>query len=332
MKFVTRKGLLRVAIGLAVLGPAFWIGGRYSCRCDGQAPRVIVPANILPATLRAHVEALAGKLGQHNLFNPEQLQRAAEYVEQQWRAQGFVVKRQSYRVSGVDCANLEVTIPGQTRSNQIIVVGAHYDSVLGAPGANDNASGVAAMLEISKRLAAIPSGQTVRFVAFVNEEPPYFETEQMGSRVYAKACRQRGDDVRAMLSLETLGYYSNAPGSQKFPTPLFRLFFPSCGNFVAFVSGYRSRPLLQEAVAAFRGNSKFPVECVAMHPSVAGINWSDHASFWREGYPAIMVSDTAIFRYPYYHTAQDTPDKIDYNSLARVAEGLCGTIAALATE
>lgn len=289
-----------------------------------------MPATVKAETLRAHVEAIASR--EHNVFHPEQLRLAAEYVEQQWRAQGYIVARQTYRMAGTECANLEVTIPGKAVSNEIVVVGAHYDSVMGAPGANDNGSGVAAMLEISRKFAGLPSDRTVRFVAFVNEEPPYFETELMGSRVYAKACRERGDDIRAMLSLETLGYYSNAPGSQRFPSVLFKLFYPTRGNFVAFVSDFKSRALLRQTVAAFRGNSKFPVECIAMHPRVAGIGWSDHASFWREGYRAVMVSDTAVFRYPHYHTAQDTPDKIDYDSLARVTEGLCGTIAALATQ
>jgi hypothetical protein len=134
-----------------------------------------------------------------------------------------------------------------------------------------------------------------------------------------------------MLCLETLGYYSDEPGSQKFPSVLFQLFYPTRGNFVAFVSDFRSRALLRQTVAAFRGNSKFPAECLAMHPRVAGISWSDHASFWHEGYRAVMVTDTAIFRYPHYHTPDDTPDKINFDSLARVTEGLCGTIAALAT-
>ena len=330
MKFVTRKGLIHIGIALPVLALALWWGSRYSCRCEGRDTRVIMPAKIEAVILRTHVEAIASS--EHNVFNPAALARAADYIEQQWRAQGYAVSRLTYPVGKVECANLEVTIPGKSVSNQIVVVGAHYDSVEGTAGANDNASGVAAMLEISRKFAGLPSDRTVRFVAFVNEEPPYFETEKMGSRVYAKACRERGDDIRAMFSLETLGYYSDAPGSQKFPAFLFRLFYPSRGNFVAFVSDFKSRALLKQAVAAFRGNSKFPVECIAMHPRVAGIGWSDHASFWREGYPAVMVSDTAIFRYPHYHTEQDTPDKIDYNSLARVTEGLCGTIAALATQ
>ncbi len=330
MKVVTLKAFVRIAVALVVLGLALALGGRYCCRCEGRDTRIIVPAKISPETLRAHVEAIASS--EHNVATPAALQRVAAYIEEQWREQRYSVSRQTYRVGAVECANLEITIPGTTRSNEIVVVGAHYDSVEGTAGANDNASGVAAMLEISRRCAGLPSARTVRFVAFVNEEPPYYETELMGSRVYARVCRQRGDDIRAMLSLETIGYYSDEPGSQHFPVPLFKLFYPSRGNFVAFVSDYRSRPLLKQTVAAFRGNSNFPVECIAMFRWVAGIGWSDHASFWREGYPAVMVTDTALFRYPHYHSPDDTPDKVDYESLARVTEGLCGTVAALAEQ
>jgi hypothetical protein len=327
VKIITLKGLVRIAVAVALVGLALWLGLRYSCRCDGRDARIIVPATVKAEILRAHIEAIAAR--QHNVANPAALAEAAGYIEQQWREQGYTVSRHAYRVGSLECANLEVTVPGQTR--ELVVVGAHYDSVEGSPGANDNASGVAALLEISRKFATMPSGRTVRFVAFVNEEPPYFETEQMGSRVYAKACRQHGDDIRVMLSLETLGSYSHEPGSQKFPSPVFKLFYPSRGNFVAFVSDVRSRALLRQAVTAFRGNSKLPAECLSMPPPLAGVSLSDHASFWREGYRAIMVTDTAMFRYRHYHTPEDTPDKIDYDSLARVTEGLCGAIAALAS-
>jgi Zn-dependent M28 family amino/carboxypeptidase len=193
----------------------------------------------------------------------------------EWRAQGYEVVRYPDRVRNVECANLEVTRRGTSRPDEIILIGAHYDSVEGCPGANDNGSGGAAMLEISRRFTGQPSERTLRFVAFVNEEPPYFETELMGSRGYAKACRQRGDDIRAMLSLETLGCSSDEPGSQHFPSPFFKLFYPSRGNFVAVVSELRSRTLSRQAVAAVRGNSQFPAECLATFPRLAGVGLSD---------------------------------------------------------
>ena len=289
------------------------------------------PGEISVEALKAHVEMLAGQIGERNVFRPKELQRAANYIEKEWRAQGYEVARLPYQVSGEDWANLEVTRRGKDRADEIILVGAHYDAVMGSPGANDNGSGVAALIEMSRRFAEMEPTRTVRFVAFVNEEPPFFQTGQMGSMVYAKTARERGDDIRAMISLETIGYFSPEKGSQQYP-PLFRLFYPSEGNFIAFVSNLKSRSLLHRSVAAFRAHSDFPIECVATFAAIPGIDWSDHASFWREGYRAFMVTDTAPYRYPYYHSESDTPDKIDYESLARVTQGMCGVAASLAEE
>ena len=168
-------------------------------------------------------------------------------------------------------------------------------------------------------------------MAFVNEEPPQFQTALMGSRVYARQARAHGDRIRAMLSLETLGYYSEAPGSQAFPFPsaLYRLFYPDRGNFVLFVSNFGSRPFLRQAVESFRQVTPFPAESIATFEWVPGVDWSDHGSFWVEGYPALMVTDTALYRYPQYHTEQDTPEKVNYDALARVVDGLTGMLWAL---
>ena len=289
------------------------------------------PPKISADALRAHVEKLAGEIGERNVFTTAMLARAADYIEQTWRTQGYQVMRHPYKVYNVTCSNLEITCRGKDEPNEIILVGAHYDSVAGCPGANDNGSGVAAMLEMSRVFATLAPRRTVRFVAFVNEEPPFFETEQMGSRVYAKTAKTRGDDIRGMICLETMGYYSNQRGSQRYPFP-FNLFYPNRGNFIGFVSNLRSRSVMHCAVRAFRAHSDFPIECCATWARISGVDWSDHASFWREGYRAFMVTDTAPFRYRHYHTDQDTPDKIDYDSLARVTGGLCGTIASLAAE
>ena len=169
----------------------------------------------------------------------------------------------------------------------------------------------------------------MRFVAFVNEEPPFYRSEQMGSRVYARRSRERRDHIVAMLSLETIGYYSDEPGSQLYPFPL-RFFYPSTGNFLAFVANLGSRKLLREALASFRRNAQFPSEGVAAPAFIPGVDWSDHWSFWQESYPALMVTDTALYRYPHYHTLQDTPDKVDYERLARVVKGLHGMLRDLA--
>ncbi|OGK98427.1 MAG: aminopeptidase [Candidatus Rokubacteria bacterium RIFCSPHIGHO2_12_FULL_73_22] len=282
-----------------------------------------------PEALRAHVEALAGAIGERNVFRPAALAAAAEFIEGVWAAQGHRVSRQTYELRGVACANLEVEHRGAERPDELVLVGAHYDSVLGSPGADDNASGVAALLEISRRLAPAAPARTLRLVAFVNEEPPFFATRAMGSDVYARAARARGDDIRLMLALESLGCYSDAPGSQRYP-PLLGWCYPDRGNFLAFVSNRRSRRLLRRTVALFGEGCDVPAVHAAIPAVVPGVAWSDHLSFWRQGYPALMVTDTAPYRYPHYHSAGDTPDRLDYPALARVADGLARTVAALA--
>jgi Zn-dependent M28 family amino/carboxypeptidase len=277
------------------------------------------------------VEMLADAIGERNVSRPRALQAAADYIGQTWRAQGYEVVSLGYPVDDLRCANLEITRPGTARPREILLVGAHYDSVSGSPGANDNASGVAALLEISAHCARLSPASTLRFVAFVNEEPPFFFRRDMGSLVYARAARRRGDDIRLMMSLEMLGCYRHAPGSQHYP-PLFRHFFPDRGNFVAFVSNLRSRAALRHTVRAFREQSDFPVEYLSTLALVPGVGWSDHLSFWRQGYRALMVTDTAFYRYSWYHTPGDTPDKLDYAAFARVTAGLQCTIARLAGE
>lgn len=286
---------------------------------------------VSPQRLRAHVERLAGEIGERNVFRPEALRAAADYIQEEWRRQGYQVIPHWYEVSGTQWANLEVTRSGSAQPHEILLLGAHYDSVRGSPGANDNASGIAALLELSRLFADLTPALTVRFVAFVNEEPPFFFTRRQGSVVYARAARARGDAIRAMVSLEMIGCYRNEPGSQRYP-PLFRFFYQSRANFIAFVSNFRSRTLMRRAAHVFRQCSDFPLEHVATLFCIPGVAWSDHWSFWRQGYPAFMVTDTAFYRYPYYHTSQDTPEKLAYPELTRVTAGLVGTFAALALD
>ncbi len=284
----------------------------------------------LAADLRQHVAHLAEEIGERNVLHcPRELAQAAEYIEGDLNEAGYGVQRQEYEISGTTCCNLEVEIPGAARQDEIIVIGAHYDTVPGSPGANDNASAVAAMLSLARRFAGSDVERTLRFVAFVNEEAPYAHTEQMGSWVYARRCRDREEDVAAMLSLETIGYYSDSPGSQKYPRPI-GVLYPSTGNFIAFVGNTRYGKLLRQVVGAFRKGERFPSLGGALPEAIADIGRSDHWPFWQEGYPALMVTDTAPFRYPHYHTSEDTVDKIDFERLARVVRGLERVVVALA--
>ena len=286
---------------------------------------------IAPERLERHVRVLAEEIGERNVFRSGTLDAAAAYIAEEWRAQGYEVGRQTYEPRGASCVNLEVARQGSHRPGEILLVGAHYDSVRGSPGADDNASGVAALLELSRAFAAESPARTVRFVAFVNEEPPFFLTGKQGSMVYARAARAGGDDIRLMVSLEMLGFYSDAPGSQRYP-PLFRWFYPDRGNYLGLVSDFRSRGVMLRLASAYRAHSRFPLEHVAAFRWIPGIAWSDHRSFWRRGYPAVMATDTAFYRYRHYHRQSDTPDKLTYGPFAEATEGLLHAFRALAEE
>ncbi|MBX9685802.1 MAG: M20/M25/M40 family metallo-hydrolase [Candidatus Obscuribacterales bacterium] len=226
--------------------------------------------------------------------------------------------------------NLIAELKGSTHADQIVIVGAHYDTEYSSPGANDNATGVAAMLKIARSLQLSgPMGRTIRFVAFSNEEQPFSRTDQMGSRVYADYCRERSEQVSAMICLETIGFYTNEPGSQKFPDHFPQSIGHDAGNFIAIVSNLESETLLKECITTFRSKVRFPSIALAVAESVRGIDYSDHQSFWRAGYPAVMVTDTAFFRYPHYHEKTDTPDKIDFDRLTIVTSGIAAMIIKL---
>jgi hypothetical protein len=286
---------------------------------------------VLAAAMRNHVDRLAADIGERNVFRPPDFAAARDYITSEWQSQGYRVATHWYDVGGLPCANLEVTRSGSAKPHQILLVGAHYDSVSGSPGANDNASGVAALLELSRFFVSVPPRVTTRFVAFANEEPPFFFGGQQGSLVYARNARRRGDDIRLMVSLETLGYYSDRPGSQFYP-PLFRFFYPDKGNFLGFVSDFRSAGMMRRLAEFFRASSDFPFEHVATFRFVPGVAWSDHLSFWRAGFRALMVTDTAFYRYPFYHRADDTPDKLTYPQFARATAGLILALTQLAAE
>lgn len=285
----------------------------------------------LAAELRRDVAVLADEIGERNVqYRPRELALACEFIAAELAGAGYTVGRQEYDVDGTNCVNLEVEIPGTTRPDEIVIIGAHYDSVPNCPAANDNGSGVAALLALARRFVGSQNDRTLRFVAFVNEEKPYAHTEQMGSWVYARRCRERREKVTAMLSLETIGYYSDEPGSQKYPPPIGH-FYPSTGNFIALVGTTRYGRLVRQVVRAFRQAEPFPSQGGAMPDVMSDIGRSDHWPFWQEGYPALMVTDTASFRYRHYHTPDDTVDKIDFERTARVVRGLQGVVRDLVT-
>ncbi|MEX2219511.1 MAG: M28 family peptidase [Phycisphaerales bacterium] len=286
----------------------------------------------LAAELRRDVEELAGRIGERNVYNPAKLRQAEAYLENELTRAGLQPRRQTYRVLGVDCTNFDAEVRGTEKPDEIVVLGAHYDALHGTTAANDNASGVAAVLALARRCAtgglsgaAAPAGatapkRTLRFALFMNEEPPFFWTDQMGSLVYARACKARGENIVAMLTPETIGYYSDEPRSQHYPIPVPG--YPTQGNFILFAGMYEARALVRRCVGTFRRECPFPCYGAAATIMVPWIGASDHWSFWKQDYPALMITDTAPLRYPHYHTPQDTPDKIDDERTARVVTGI----------
>ncbi len=294
----------------------------------GPIPQLADEQIILRDQLRQDVDQLAYTIGERNFTAALGLNQAADYVTGQFEAAGYQVQRHEYEVYSQPCYNLEVEITGTTKRDEIVVIGAHYDSAPGTPGANDNASGTAALLALARHFANHKPQRTLRFVAFPNEEPPFFQTEYMGSLVYAKLCSDLDENIVAAISIETIGYYSDEPDTQKYPA-VFSSFYPSTGNFIAVVGNVGSRPLVLKVIDSFRRHAKFPSEAGAVPGDIEGVGFSDHWSFWQHGYQAVMITDTAPFRYPYYHLPEDTPDKLNFDHMARVVDGLKHVISDL---
>ena len=295
----------------------------------GPLPQLSERELALRDELRSHVEALAGVIGPRSIYDHGKLAEAEQLIDRSFQASGLAVSTQTFEVEGVKCANVVAELTGQRLPDEIIVVGGHYDTVHESPGANDNGSGIAAILALARLLLERNTDRTIRFAAFANAERPFFRTDGMGSLVYAKACQQRSDRIKAMLCIESIGYYSDQKGSQEYPGSL-RFFYPSVGNYVAFVGNLWSGRLARQANRLFRNHAQFPSVGAVLPGNLPGIGWSDHWSFWRVRYPAIMVTDTALFRYPHYHRNSDTPDQLDYDSMARVVGGLVHVIEGLA--
>jgi Zn-dependent M28 family amino/carboxypeptidase len=290
---------------------------------SGELPPLTDQERALAANLKKHIVAIAAR--EHNIAHHDELEKVARYIETTLESFGYAVNPQSFVADRKMVRNIDVIIEPRSGAPapEVLVVGAHYDSAATSPGANDNATGAAAVIELARLLGDLraTTRRRIRLVLFVNEESPYFRTPDMGSLRYARALATQNEQVVAMYSLETLGYYSDVPGSQRYPVP-FGMMFPDRANFVAFVGMLGSRPLVRETVRSFRSHTAFPTIGGVAPASVAGIGWSDHWAFAEQGFPAVMITDTALFRYPYYHQPTDTPDKVDMEKLARVVKGI----------
>ncbi|MDO9383209.1 MAG: M28 family peptidase [Hyphomicrobiaceae bacterium] len=320
-------GLVCLALLTLVLGIyGLWVPGR---SFSGQAPALTAPERELAGRLKAHITAIASV--PHNTRRPAALERSAAAVEAAFRSMGYEPQKQVYESDGVSVRNIWVTIePAGGDDVAAVVVGGHYDSAGDAPGANDNASGTAATIELARLLKGYKPARTrIYLVAFVNEESPYWGTQDQGAARFADLLLQKGERVRGMLSLETLGWFNDEPGSQTYPKP-FNWIYPDIGNFVAIVGMPGSRSWLHEVIAPFRHSATVPSIGGIAPSSIPGIAWSDHAPFADRGIPALMLTDTAPFRYPHYHRTSDTPDKVDVETLARITTALDKTLRELA--
>lgn len=330
----TKAAVKRLAVLFITIGLLSFVCYRWCIWMPGETHAGPLPVTTdsqkaLAEALQRDVTALASEIGKRSTFDPRGMAESAKYLIAEMTTSGYAPPREVFVQRNARTPNLEFTLPGTTNASEIIVIGAHYDTFQGTPGADDNASGCAATLALARLLKGRPQARTIRFVFFVNEEPPSFWTEDMGSWVYAKDCRSRNDNIVAMLSLETMGYYTDIVGYQKYP-PLVGSFYPEEGNYIAFISNLSSRSLLHTCIGTFRETTPFPSEGAALPSYFPGVGWSDHWSFWKEGYPAIMVTDTANFRNPHYHIASDKPSTLDYDSFARVVEGLERVVIKLA--
>ncbi len=323
-----------IYITVAIVGALFWAfwlhtPSRENALDVGNAGSSEVAA--LEVRLESHVETLAGAIGRRFPHRSStSMQRSARYIRDTWEAQGHSVEAHSYRLANfVDVDNVVVKIPGSDPALPILVVGAHYDTTSGTPGADDNASGVALLLELGRALRGATPARTIQLVAFPCEEPPYFKTDEMGSLVYARKLVADGVDVYFMISLESLGYYTEAEGSQDLPAVLRRL-YPDRGNFVAVVGGMAHRAWVTRVSELLIEHTTVPIQSGSIPAFIQGVDWSDHWSFWQIGVPAVMLSDTATFRNPNYHQAGDLPSTLDYAVMSRISEGLPKVILNLA--
>ncbi|MDX2118217.1 MAG: M28 family peptidase [Planctomycetota bacterium] len=336
LPFITRVAVCRLAIFFGVVAA---VGGTFWARCidmpgrSYQGPRVeLAPqTTALAVELERDVRMLAGEIGMRSTFHPRQYAQAALWAKEQLAATGLDVIDHSTVARGSPVPNIQVTLRGTATPEEFIVVGAHIDSFQGTPGADDNASGVAALLALARRMSPL-AGTTnapyhsIRFVLFVNEEPPAFWTDDMGSRVYVRQCVAAGDRIAAMFSLESMGTFTDEPNSQSYPPPL-GWCYPTTGNFLAIVGNLSSVGLTRRAVGVFRDSTPLACEGACLPWWLPGVGWSDHSSFWDAGIPAVMVTTTAPFRNPRYHTPQDTPDMLNYPAMALAVEGLERVIA-----
>jgi len=328
----SKRRLRRLGIGAILLGVAAWVGWDATRMpgesFDGPRPEATVQERSLAEWLEADVTTLSTDFGRRDMGDFDTLQACADWIVGQLSEQGWPVERLPYSLEGREPENIQVELRGSELPDEIVVVGAHYDSVAASPGANDNGSGVAAVLALARSFRETAPARTLRFVFFPNRERPWFQTDGMGSLVYARDCQARGEQVVAMISIDSVGYFTDEPGSQKLPD-IIAPFYPDAGDFVGVVGDLSSDGLVRRVLAAFREAATLPSEGSSGPGALPGVGWSDHWAFWQCGYPAVLVTDTGLYRDPHYHRFGDRAERLDYDGLARLVTGLEDALWAL---
>lgn len=283
----------------------------------------------IQANLKKTVHHLSSRIGSRGYLEMRSLERAANYITEELKSYGYEVLFQPYKFEGRTYKNIIVELKGKKTPEKILIIGAHYDTVIGTPGADDNASGVAGMLELARLLYRKDLNKTLRFVAFTLEEPPLFRSRYMGSYIYTKSLKDKKEDIEGMISLEMIGYFKDAPKSQSFPLPFFSWFYPDTGNFIALIGNLSSKRFISRVKEGFKKGTRLPLESLSAISCIPGVDFSDHLSFWRFGYKAMMVTDTAFYRNLNYHGISDRAGTLDYERMAEVVIGLKSAIEEL---
>ena len=325
MKFFKRilKSILRMLLLMAILLTALWFALAQPSAARNEPSSLRAD----PERMREDVEIISTRFYPRDWQSVENLSRTAAYIREELEAAGAEVSFQPHRARGRDYVNVIGRFHPEREPR--VVVGAHYDAVANTPGADDNASGVAGLLELARIIQKTDAELAVDLVAFVLEEPPFFGGPKMGSVTHAEALAQSGVDVRGVIVLEMLGYFSDEPGSQQYPSPLLRLFYPSRGNFIALVSRTDQGKWIREVKAGMRGSTELPVHSLRAPRWVPGVDFSDHRNYWPHGIPALMVTNTAFYRNQAYHLPEDTADRLDSERMAMVVVGVFEALMSL---
>jgi hypothetical protein len=318
---------IRFFLVFVIIGHPFQNGFAADMNSDRIQPMIDIHKT--EKQLKTHLQMLTVTIGERSVRFPENLNKTANYIQKYFKDLGLLVKSEPYDYRGIQVANVVAELSSGPNPSHFYILGAHYDSVAGTVGADDNASSIAVQLETARLLKVIFDREDldlcVKFVSFALEEPPVYGTRYMGSRVYAKKAHRETEKIDGMICLEMVGYACHDPGCQQYPFPLMFLGYPKKGNFIGIVGNRKSAKFAAELFAKFQKNPGLPV--VKLNVPFNGkilpaVRLSDHASFWDHGFKAVMVTDSAFFRNPHYHLPSDTMEKLDYRFMAELVESL----------